>query len=90
MNAAGLDLARVGGEEEIRGRSYLEFVSRKDEKRLRHLLQQAIAGKAAQFEFSSNGTVHQRHFTSCFIPCPDADGKICRLVGITTDITARK
>jgi PAS domain S-box-containing protein len=90
MNAAGLDLAGVHSEEEIRGRSYLDFVSRKDEDRIRRLLQRAVEGNASQFEFSSNGTAHQRHFTSCFIPCPDANGEICQLLGITTDITEHK
>ena len=78
------------GEEDIRGRSYLDFVSRKDEDRVRHLLRKAIDGEASRFEFSSNSTTQPRHFTSCFVPLPGANGKTCRLVGITTDITEHK
>jgi hypothetical protein len=47
----------------------------------------ALAGQACAFEFCTpadeSATAHQRHFTSCFIPCPDALGNIDRLIGIS-------
>ncbi len=87
MNPAGLALVGADSEEAIRGRDYLDFVSPGDQDRIRRLMAAAFAGQACEFEFSAAGTAHPRHFTSCFIPCPNAEGHIERLIGISGDIT---
>lgn len=87
MNRAGLALVGADSEEAIRGRDYLDFVGPRDKDRIRRLMADAFAGQACEFEFSAAGTARPRHFTSCFIPCPNAEGHIERLIGISGDIT---
>ncbi len=87
MNRAGLALMGADSEETIRGRNYLDFVGPGDKDRIRRLMNEAFAGRASEFEFSAAGTARPRHFTSCFIPCPNAEGHVERLIGISGDIT---
>jgi len=50
---------------------------------------QALAGQAAEFEFSVAGAKGTRVFTSCFIPLPNAAGDIVKLIGISADVSMR-
>jgi len=92
MNPAGLALLGAASEDAMRGRDYLAFVSPPDQDRVRRLIADAFAGHACEFEFSvatcEPASGHPRHFTSCLIPCPDAHGRIGRLIGISVDISS--
>jgi PAS domain S-box-containing protein len=90
MNRAGLDLVGVDSEAQVRGRAYLDFISPSERERIQRLMDDAFKGDASEFEFSATGSAPHRYFYSCFVPCPDANGKINCLIGISSDITARK
>lgn len=91
MNQAGLDLVGVDHEEQVLGRAYLDFVAPAERKRIGCLMDNAFKGDASEFEFPGAGAAPQkRYFSSCFIPCPGRDGEISRLIGISSDITARR
>lgn len=87
MNRAGLALLGAGSEDAIRGRDYLDFVSHRDQDRVRRLMADAFAGQACEFEFSAGPTARPHHFASCFVPCPGAHGRVDRLIGISQDIS---
>ena len=89
MNRAGLSLLGVADEGAIVGLPYLDFVGPQDRERIGLLMAQALAGKAAEFEFASVGSKRTRFFTSCFIPVPNAAGDVGKLIGISTDVSTR-
>lgn len=90
MNPAGLRLIGVTDQKEIIGLRYLDFVSHQDRQRIGLLMAQALAGQAAEFEFSVAGAKRTRVFTSCFIPLPNAAGDIVKLIGISADVSMRE
>lgn len=90
VNRVGLDFVGETSDAEVRGRSYLDFVSRGDRDRVRRLLEDALAGTPSEFELSSSSEERRRHFASCFIPCPSESGQVERIIGISADITERK
>ena len=86
MNPAGLALVNLQSEYDIRGRHYLDFVAPDDRDRIRDLMADALAGATPDYEFVGSGqSPHPRHFTSCFVPCMDAQGRVDRLIGITRE-----
>ncbi len=89
MNLAGLSMMGLDKESEISGKPYLDAVSAKEFDRIQMLMQQAFDGQAAHFEFTAAGE-SARTFKSCFIPIRDSDGNVCKLMGLTEDITDRK
>jgi len=90
MNPAGLALVGADREDAIRGRDYLDFVSPPDRDRVRCLMANAFAGQPCAYDCSIVAAAQPRHFTSCFIPCPDAQGNIERLIGISADISLHR
>jgi PAS domain S-box-containing protein len=90
MNRAGLDMMGVDNEDQVRGRFYLDFISPAERKRIKHLMGAALKGETVEFEFQAAGAASLRYFSSCFIPCPNGEGEITRLIGISSDITASK
>jgi len=87
MNRAGLQMIGETDECAIRGVPYLNAVSEKDHQRISNLLESALRGNRAEFEFlGSSGT----EFQSIFVPILNSDGDVERLLGITQDITQRK
>lgn len=89
MNQAGLDLVGVDREEQVRGRAYLDFVAPSEREGIQRLMDDAFNGEASEFEFLAAGAVPLQYFSSCFIPCPNGNGEIIRLIGISSDITDR-
>lgn len=89
MNQAGLDLVGVDRQKHVRGRDYLDFVTPSEREGIRRLMDDAFKGKASEFEFLVAGVAPLRYLSSCFIPCPNGNGEITRLIGISSDITAR-
>ncbi|MCA9312281.1 MAG: PAS domain S-box protein, partial [Phycisphaerales bacterium] len=91
INAAGLRRCHARTLDEIRGRSFLDFVHPDERKGIGDLLGQAARGVPARFEFRSTGTPGGTDpvCESCFIPLPDAEGRAGRIIGITHDITHR-
>lgn len=87
MNQAGLAWVGAASEEAIRGRDYLDFVSPSDQDRVRRLMADAFAGQACEFEYSAVAGSRPHHYTSCLIPCPNTEGHIESLLGISGDIT---
>ena len=85
MNAAGLRMIDAKDESEVVGEPYLSAVCEEDRDQIERLMNEALAGKFVEFEFSG-----QREFSSNFVPIFDADGKVDRLLGITQDITEKK
>ena len=53
INRAGLSLLGARSENDVRGKSYLDFVSPQDRDRIGRLLREALRGTASEFEFSS-------------------------------------
>lgn len=91
MNQAGLDLVGVNDEEQVLGQPYLDFVAPSERNRIQRLMSNAFKGKASEFEFLVAVVApHKRYFSSCFIPCPNRDGEITRLIGLSSDITVRR
>ncbi len=88
INAAGLKLIGVTDPDEVRGRHFIEIVSPADKDRVQRLLNHALAGQAAAFEFATAGSDFPRCLSSCFIPCSDDKGAITSLVSITYDNSA--
>ena len=74
MNQAGLDLLGVADAGAIVGLRYLDFVGPQDRQRIGLLMAQALAGRAASFEFSVAGAKRTRCFSSCFIPLTSGVG----------------
>ena len=89
MNQAGLDLVGVDSEEQVRTQAYLDFVAPSERERIRRLMDDAFKGEASEFEFLAARAAPLQYFSSCFIPCPNGNGEITRLIGISSDITAR-
>jgi PAS domain S-box-containing protein len=89
MNQAGLDLMGVESVDQVCGRAYLDLVAPSEREGIRRLMDDAFNGEASEFEFLAAGDALQRYFSSCFIPCPNREGEITRLIGISSDITAR-
>ncbi|MBL4845100.1 MAG: response regulator [Planctomycetes bacterium] len=87
MNPAGLEMMDVVNECEIVGLDYLSVVCEEDLPRIRHLLQEALAGKLSEFEFT---TTTGRIVSSNFVPIEESAGLPARLMGITQDVTERK
>src|SRR2546423_9682192 len=85
MNGTGLRMLGRA-EQEVIGRSYLEFVDEEDRPRVAQLLSQALEGEASEFEYGSGG----HSYASSFIPIAAEDGSIERLLGVTQDISAKR
>lgn len=90
INRAGLDLVGIEHEEQVCGQAYLNFVSLPERERVQRLMDDAFKGQASEFEFQTAESPPLKYFSSCFIPCPEEDGKITRLIGISLDITKSK
>jgi PAS domain S-box-containing protein len=86
MNPAGLEMLDLTTEQVI-GSWYLGAVSEEDRSRVGALLDRAVGGVAAFFEFDSAGNA--KRFQSSFIPILDGEGKTVRMIGMTEDITDR-
>lgn len=87
MNQVGLKLMRVQDEAEIFGRHYLSAVAECDKVRIGQLLDLALQGQPAEFEF---GSVNNLKFQSSFVPIMDEKRVVQRLMGLTQDVTERK
>lgn len=87
MNPAGLCMLGLEAEEQVRGTDYLDEVAAHDRDRIGRLLERAVAGESAFFEFDTASGGHR--FQSSFIPILDSEGKVTRLIGMTEDITER-
>jgi len=88
MNPAGLKMAGVKDENNICGRSYLDFIDDENKELVQELLSNAFRGKAARFNFKAIGKKRTYYYTSCFIPIKsDEDKDFKKIMGITQDIT---
>jgi len=87
MNRAGLEMINESDECVIRGVPYLSAVCQEDQERISKMLDAALFGESAEFEF--RGTEDQE-FRSNFVPIYGSNGQVDRLLGITQDITDRK
>lgn len=90
MNPAGLRMLGLKNQGQIRGLRYLSAVSDKDRERISGLLDEALAGKASEFEFVAAGGPDQQYFASCFVPIRGPDGEVFSLMGITQNVTERR
>ena len=87
MNRAGLAMMCVQDDAEICGMHYLDTVADSDKERIGRLLELALQGQPAEFEFVA---VNNLKFQSSFVPILDDKGAVQRLMGLTQDITERK
>ncbi len=87
MNRAGLEMMGVTEESEVIGLPYLESVCERDRPTIEALLNEALAGKASQFEFEA---VNGRIFASTFVPIMGEDDTVIRLMGLTHDVTEQR
>ncbi len=90
INASGLDMIGVSDERAVLGTPYLDMVDSKDRERIGALLRDAFAGRGSEFEFSGHGTTADEIFASNFVPIPDADGAVARVMGVTQKITEER
>jgi two-component system, cell cycle sensor histidine kinase and response regulator CckA len=87
MNPAGLRMMNAADECEVVGLGYLSVVCEEDLPRIARLLQEALAGRFSEFEFT---TTTGRVLRSNFVPLGEQEGVPARLMGITQDVTERK
>lgn len=87
MNPAGLTMMGAADEAEIIGLPYLDAVCVDDRARVHDLLQRALAGSFAEYEFT---TVSGRVLRSNVVPLPANDDHPARLMGITQDVTEHR
>ncbi|MGI9227772.1 MAG: PAS domain S-box protein, partial [Gammaproteobacteria bacterium] len=87
MNPSGLAMLELTDEKYIIGMPYLSGVAEKDYDRIKHLLEKALQGENATFEFTgTSGKI----YSSCFVPIKNDQGTVTKLMGISEDITERK
>ncbi len=87
MNRTGLQILKAEDESAILGLAYLSFVCDDDRESVSRLMDSALSGEFADFEFRSTEGLE---FRANFVPINGTDGKVDRLLGITIDITERK
>jgi len=90
MNPAGLRMMGVDDEAKVCGLKYLDVPVPEDRVRISELMSRALQGDGSTFEFSAVGETGLMHFSSCFEPIINENGKVVKLVGVTQDITDRK
>ena len=88
MNAAGLNLIGARSQKDVQGRHYSDFVAATDKAKVHNVLISALQGQPAKVEFTSANAAKSQSLTACIIPCPDEDGRIISLMGITYDNSA--
>lgn len=89
MNSSGLKMMGLKSESNIYNMPYLDAVNEADKANVARLLERAIAGLAATFEFASPKK-ESAYFSSSFVPLKDDAGQVQRLMGITSNITEVK
>ncbi|MBL4798501.1 MAG: response regulator [Oleispira sp.] len=88
MNPAGLEMLGLTLESEVVNTPYLDFVGDANLGRIQGLMQAALKGhQASRFQFTVNTPAGDKTFESNFIPMPDPQGNISKLMGVTRDIT---
>ncbi len=87
MNPAGLRIVGAADESAVVGRLLAELVDRADTARVARMIQRAIEGKTAQFDFTRSLGGESRTFSSVLIALRDDRGEVVRLLGQTQDIT---
>lgn len=85
MNRVGLIMSGVETEEEIKGMDYLQLVSGQDKNHVGEMLELAMEGKVAEFEFKSSDKC--RYYKSSAAPINNANGSVKRIMGVSLDIT---
>ncbi len=86
INQAGLKMMEIENKEEFMGISYDELLPPEQSEDILALFDKALEGETHEFEFSTNG----KKFLSGFVPIPNEENEIERVMGITQDITERK
>lgn len=89
MNPAGLRLHGMTNVSEIIGEVFLDCICETDRPRVTGLLEQAMGGHPAEFEFTSSFHDPPRVFTTSLVPLNDADGTVVRIMGVAQEITER-
>jgi len=88
MNPAGLEMLGLSQESEVINTPYLDFVGDANLGRIQGLMQEALKGnQASHFQFTVETPKGDKSFESNFIPMPDPQGAISKLMGVTRDIT---
>ncbi|MBI3411063.1 MAG: PAS domain S-box protein [Planctomycetes bacterium] len=89
MNPTGLKMMGLTDENQLGGMAYLDAVAPADRPRIGELLDRALAGQSAEFEFVAATEGEPRRFASSFIPIRGKDGSVQKLMGMTQEITER-
>ncbi len=89
MNAKGFELSDTEpGSGEIIGRHIVDLVPEADRERVRALWDEAVSGRAVEFENCLRRQGRPVTLASSFVPVKDSAGNVERVVGIASDISA--
>jgi two-component system, cell cycle sensor histidine kinase and response regulator CckA len=87
MNPAGLRLVGAADERAVVGRPLMELCDPADAEKVARMVERALDGKRAQFDFTGSIRGEKRTFSTVLIPLRDEREGVVRLLGQTQDIT---
>lgn len=87
MNPAGLRILGVEEQADVRDTPYLSTVSQEDRVRVAALLQQALDGALAEFEFAA---INDRQLQCTLLPIFDKGGRVEQVMGLALDVTDQR
>lgn len=91
VNDTGLKLFGYRVEAQIFGKNYLDIVHPDDRDHVKLKMQKALKKETVNFEFRTDPShTDDTVFSATFIPIPDENGKISRVMSISYDITDLK